>query len=544
MESGGSGLTYKALPYIDQTKMYSAVYQKFSEGGCIGIFPEGGSHDRTDFLPLKHGLAIMALGAMAANPECKVKIVPVGLNYFHPHRFRSRAVIEFGAPITIPESLVQTFAQGGQGKRDAIGSVMDLVYDGLKSVTVRAPDYETLMVIQASRRLYKPPGQQLNLSQVVELNKRFIMGYNAYREEPKVQELYKHVEAYNKNLQRLGLKDHQVEAARRPVWKSLLILLWRTGLISAWTIMALPGIILNAPIFIAASTISRRKAKEAVAASTVKLQGRDVLATWKVLVSLGMAPVLYALYTVIAMFFVYRYHLGRKYVFLTPLFMLVAVPSFGYSALRFGEVGMDIYKSLPPLFMSLFPWHQKQLERIRQQRRDVTAELTDCIEEFAPRLWKDYESHRIIQPSSDPQHSYSTSSVETPGGASAKRKSTFGAESSILQHPMSWIDEKIFGWSSKSGRRRWASDDGVTSEINTPMPSEPVTPAYKSDDGEQDTADYDEVVRGVEERLHDVDSGTQPGPGRLRRRSSARSKSHLNLSSVAPAEEPVESNAQ
>lgn len=201
-----------------------------------------------------------------------------------------------------------------------------------------------MQVIQASRRLYKPPGQQLNLSQVVELNKRFIMGYNTYRDEPKVQELYKNVEAYNKNLNRLGLKDHQVEAARRPVWKSLLILLWRTGLISAWTIMALPGIILNAPIFIAASTISHKKAKEAVAASTVKLQGRDVLATWKVLVSLGMAPVLYSFYTVIAMYFVYRYNMGRKYLFLTPLFMLIAVPSFGYSALRFGEVGMDIYK--------------------------------------------------------------------------------------------------------------------------------------------------------------------------------------------------------
>lgn len=86
--------------------MYSAVYKKFSEGGCIGIFPEGecscrrtlsfifdaqwlpstgGSHDRTDFLPLKHGLAIMALGAMAANPECKVKIVPVGVSTAYPH---------------------------------------------------------------------------------------------------------------------------------------------------------------------------------------------------------------------------------------------------------------------------------------------------------------------------------------------------------------------------------------------------------------------------------------------------------------------------
>ena len=39
----------------------------------------------------------MALGAMAANPTLKVKIVPVGLSYFHAHKFRSRAVVEFGS---------------------------------------------------------------------------------------------------------------------------------------------------------------------------------------------------------------------------------------------------------------------------------------------------------------------------------------------------------------------------------------------------------------------------------------------------------------
>ena len=44
----------------------------------------GGSHDRTDFLPLKHGLAIMALGAMVANPELRVQIVPVGVSPLLP----------------------------------------------------------------------------------------------------------------------------------------------------------------------------------------------------------------------------------------------------------------------------------------------------------------------------------------------------------------------------------------------------------------------------------------------------------------------------
>lgn len=83
---------------------------------------------------------------MAANPELRVKIVPVGLSYFHAHKFRSRAVVEFGSPLDVPPELVEMFSLGGTNKRDACGKLLDLIYDGLKTVTVRAPDYETLMV--------------------------------------------------------------------------------------------------------------------------------------------------------------------------------------------------------------------------------------------------------------------------------------------------------------------------------------------------------------------------------------------------------------
>ena len=40
------------------------VFDHLLDDGCIGIFPEGGSHDRPDLLPLKAGVAVMALGAM------------------------------------------------------------------------------------------------------------------------------------------------------------------------------------------------------------------------------------------------------------------------------------------------------------------------------------------------------------------------------------------------------------------------------------------------------------------------------------------------
>lgn len=47
------GSPFKTAPKVDQTKVYDAVFERLDSGGCVGIFPEGGSHDRTELLPLK-----------------------------------------------------------------------------------------------------------------------------------------------------------------------------------------------------------------------------------------------------------------------------------------------------------------------------------------------------------------------------------------------------------------------------------------------------------------------------------------------------------
>jgi hypothetical protein len=59
----------------------------------------------------------------------------------------------------------------------------------------------------------------------------------------------------------------QVPRAKRATWKTLGLLLYRTGLLAVWTSFALPGVILNSPIFVIASIISRKKAKGTVVVS-------------------------------------------------------------------------------------------------------------------------------------------------------------------------------------------------------------------------------------------------------------------------------------
>ncbi|KAG9100483.1 hypothetical protein FS749_015076 [Ceratobasidium sp. UAMH 11750] len=511
-----AGLTFKILPHVDQQEMYGHVFKCLQDGGCIGIFPEGGSHDRTDLLPLKAGVSIMALGAMSFNPDLRVRIIPVGLSYFHAHRFRSRAVVEFGSPIDVPQDLVELFRSGGSSKRDASGKLLDIIYDGLKTVTVRAPDFETLMVVQAGRRLYKTPGQHLNLGQVVELNKRFIEGYIHFKDEPRIQALRKSVLDYNRLLRDLGIRDHQVPTARRATWKTLGLLTYRVGLLTVWTAFSLPGVILNGPIFILASVLSRKKAKEALENSTVKVAGRDVIASWKVIISLGVTPFLYGFYAFLATLVVSRAGAPLSYQLWTPLVVMTALPFIGYSALKFGEAGMDVLKSLRPLIVQLIPGQTKQLERVKRERAAIANELAECINEFGPQLWDDFDEWRILVPSAS-----APPSTGTPG--IWRRKSNAGGvdpQGNLLVHPMKWLDERLFGWrrSARRGTSVWA---GAPSHGPSALP----TPDGSDN---EDSGDYEHVL-GYLPHLG-VGDGTR-STGR------SRSTSYANLQSLRKGEE-------
>ena len=45
---------------------------------------------------------------------------------------------------------------------------------------------------------------------MVELNRRFLHGYSVFKDEPRLQALLSNVLKYNRHLQDLGLRDHQV----------------------------------------------------------------------------------------------------------------------------------------------------------------------------------------------------------------------------------------------------------------------------------------------------------------------------------------------
>jgi glycerol-3-phosphate O-acyltransferase / dihydroxyacetone phosphate acyltransferase len=83
---------------------------------------------------------------------------------------------------------------------------------------------------------------------------------------------------------------------------------------------------------------------EALAASAVKIAGRDVLATWKVLISLVMIPALYMFYAFVATVVAVEADAPLNWIIWTPFITLLALPCIGYAALKFGEAGVDVLK--------------------------------------------------------------------------------------------------------------------------------------------------------------------------------------------------------
>ena len=396
------GTVFKFAPKVDQSLVYHKVFEHLANGNCIGIFPEGGSHDRTDLLPLRAGVAIMALGCMDKHPDVNVKIVPCGMNYFHAHKFRSRAVVEFNDPIEIPRELVEKYGNPNTNK-EAVKTLLEMITQGLKDVTVTCEDYETLMLIQAMRRLYSARmfknddlhREQPSLPAVIDMNRKLVRIYEMYKGDPKFVDLKRDIVKYNEHLKYYNIPDHVVETARVNLWRNLGLLLYRSVFITVALLLALPGTIMFAPVFYLAKRISREKARKALANSTVKIKANDVIATWKILISILFAPIFYILWSsIITLYLTRRYDMSGHSVILGNkilifLFSYISCVCVTYSALVVGDRGMDTLKSLKPLYLSVVsPNGMKDLQR---ERAELTNRIVDTVNTFAGKSYFEFD---------------------------------------------------------------------------------------------------------------------------------------------------------
>lgn len=119
-------------------------------GGDLGIFPEGSSEWGHRPQPYKSGAARIACTLIEEGID--LDVIPVGLFYSTPERFRSRAEVVRGTVVTIP-------VRDGRSRSEWEAEVASAMGSALDEVSVNCPDEETFERIQAEAlSLARSPG--------------------------------------------------------------------------------------------------------------------------------------------------------------------------------------------------------------------------------------------------------------------------------------------------------------------------------------------------------------------------------------------------
>lgn len=148
-----------------------------------------------------------------------------------------------------------------------------------------------------------------------------------------------------------------------------------------------------------------------------------------------------------------------------------------YAALRFGEVGMDIIKSLPPLIVALNPLSSTSLTDLREHREALSELVTETINDLGFGILPDvdaeipsdtyrpdaYQSRLKSMPPSEPS-SRELSRSRSNGPAGAPQLKGLSSITSKGDLDLDQIDRKIQTQLKGRGRRSNTIDKYETGE--------------------------------------------------------------------------------
>ena len=340
---------------LDNAVAFQALYKVLEDRGAIGIFPEGVSHDEAHLMKIKTGAARIALGLVSQNPELDLVIVPIGLNYTNPRQFRSRVLVQFGEPLSVDSVWVARYESEAKASVDSLTNAIQKRLEGL---TINAPDWRTVRLLDGVRRLYQPP--RISLEERIELARRFNRAYLEHKNDPKVQELLERVDEYQERLEDLDLTDEELRRAttsRRLFRTFVLKLAW----FFIWLPLAAPGFIVHAPLGLLAGWGGRRFTPR-----------KDVIGTAKMMAGASVVLLFYMALLVFA------YGYWGSY---GALIALALFPLSGYATIRVLERTASLRRLIGRATRAFFI--RRELEELRAMRQLLQENL---IEEVHARM--------------------------------------------------------------------------------------------------------------------------------------------------------------
>jgi glycerol-3-phosphate O-acyltransferase/dihydroxyacetone phosphate acyltransferase len=329
---------------------FDAMFAVLGGGGAIGIFPEGLSHDESQLAKLKTGAARLAIGGASKN-QMPITIVPCGLTFIHPKRFRSRVLVQFGPPIVVEP--------GRTTDPDTVRAVTTELDGAIRRLTINAPDWDTVRALDVVRRLYQP--REISIEDRVELARRFNQYYASVAADPRVLDVMVRVRAYQQKLDELGLTDRELARDLSKLEISARMLR-HLVLVAFWLPLTVPGAPLHVPTVAFARIAGPRLTPR-----------KDVVATTKLLI--GMLLVLLSYGSAVSM-------LWWKVSFRWALAAAIVLPISGWATLRVLDRLRLVRRALGVLVRQLR--FRREVEALRAEREALSELVIQVVTDIKP----------------------------------------------------------------------------------------------------------------------------------------------------------------
>ena len=287
------GVDFTVTPKIQQKEVFEKVTDCLAQGELVAVFPEGTSNERPYLLPLKPGVAVMAMEAAMKGID-DVIIVPFGIQYFDREKLQSTASLEFGAPLEITPEMVQQYRSGMTKK--VVDDLMDRIRDSIRDVMVTARDDQVLDSINLCTSLFPP--EKLRPSPEVSrfLYHMFQRIYSNYENEPKMVELTKELKSYQATLKEYGLADDEVWELKQTTEDVIVSLIKKLVALVFHIIVGVLPAVLWGILRVIASVAAEKRRNERLRNNSLKVTASDVVASFKVIVLIVVVPVANAIY--------------------------------------------------------------------------------------------------------------------------------------------------------------------------------------------------------------------------------------------------------
>lgn len=348
---------------IDNEETFRASYQALAERKTLLIFPEGTSFNERRLRKIKTGTARMALGAVEnAADAAGLQILPVGLNYSDPTRFRSDVFVNVGKPIKIAPYL-------SRYKRDSTGTVNELtavVRQHLEKLIVVTPSDDEDTLVRQIEQVYKV---RLSEQTPIEaprhvrnflLTRALVKSLAHFKEtQPqRVERFREKMRLYNQQLQELGLQHLPTVQENNVLLRQSIL---QTLLLSLTVPLYLYGLINNYLAYIIPSKVADALTEE-----------QEFRAPIMLTVGIFSFPVLYAIQAAV----LWRFLPDT----LSLLLYLISLPLSGFFTLRYWNTLLRVRERW--LLLRLFLSESPVAESLKQQRQELIEELEKARNEY------------------------------------------------------------------------------------------------------------------------------------------------------------------